>query len=178
MPNFYRLVAVIDDDTLSIDQISHEDHSFTIGDRFPADFPEPVLFAVDGDFGGSLVPTMFLPLPVIRADFLEDLRAAGVANVDDYSAQIRGLEDHKTIVGYRAINIIGAVACADLGRSKYEEFEGMTFFDHLVIDPERVGGATFFRLAEAHEYIVVAKKVVDFIEPGRYPDVQFLPIDS
>lgn len=178
MSEFFRLVAEDDEEALSIDIVSHEDYSFTLGERFADPFPQPVEFVADREIGGSRLPTLFFPEPVVRAEFLQALRRAGVTNCDDYDARIAGLHDGEWIAGYRAINIVGTVACADLQRSDYEAFEGMSFFDNLVIDEARARGADFFRLAEAHEYVVVSARIAKLLDLGEFPDVRLIPIES
>jgi hypothetical protein len=178
MSEFFRLSAVLDDETLTIDLVSHEDFSFTLGTRFPEPFPEPVAFRVDTALGGSRLPTLFLPEPVFRVDFIEHLRQSGVGNIDDYQVRIDYPGGRGHIDGYRAVNIIGSVACVDLERSDYEAFEGMYFFDRLVIDGKKTHGAEFFRVAEAHEYIVVARSLAERLDLRRFPDVELIPLDS
>lgn len=178
MSGFFRLVAEDDEDAISIDLVSHEDFSFTLGERFPKQFPQPVLFEADRDLGGTHLPTLFFPEPVVKEEFLHALRAAGVTNVDDYEVRIAGLRPNEWLPGYRAINIVGAVACADLARSEFESVEGMTFFDRLVLDPARARGADFFRLAEAHEYVIVSARLAQRLDLTAFPDVRLIPIET
>lgn len=178
MSEFFRLISVLDDDTLTVDLVSHEDFSFSAGVRFPEAFPTPVVFRVDAALGGTRLPTLFLPEPLFHADFLEHLRQAGVGNIDDYPARIELPDGKGLIEGYRAVNIIGTVACADLERSEYEAFEGMYFFDRLVIDPAKTRGATCFRVAQAHEFIVLAKPVAERLDLARFPDVGLVALES
>lgn len=178
MSAFFRLMPVFDDDTLTLDIASHDDFCFTLGSRFAEPVPTPVVFRVDVESGGRVWPTLFLPEPVFRADFLEHLRAAGVSNIDDYPVRFDGADGAAHQAGYRAVNIIGNVACADLARSRYEAFEGMHFFDELVIDADKAGAANCFRLAEASEYIILGRSVAEHLELSRFPDVTLVPVAS
>lgn len=178
MSEYFRLVAADDEEAISIDLVSHDDLSFTLGEKFIEPVAQPVEFEADRELGGSRLPTLFFPEPVIKVEFLHALREAGVANVDDYEARIAGLKVGEWIAGYRAVNIVGAVACADLDRSAFEALEGMTFFDKLVIDAKRAGGADLFRLAEAHEYVVVSKRLAERLDLTRFPDVELIPIET
>lgn len=165
---------------MTIDISSHGDFDFTLGARFGADFPEPVLFDVDPDVGGIRIPTLFLPEPVFRADFLTALRKAGAANIDDYAVRISGATGVECAFSenYRVINIIGILDCADLSRSEYEEAEGMKFFDRLVIDASRAQGAGFFRVVHAQEYMVISQALADQLDLSSFPDVHLRSIPT
>jgi len=180
MARYYRLNAQQDDDPIAIDIVSHDDYSFVTGTRFAPPFPEPVIFEIDPEVDGTRVPTLFLPEPVFRADFVEALRRAGVNNIDDYAARIVKERNASSdaVTGYRVVNIIGLVDCVDRRRSEFDEIEGMMMFDKLVIDASRVNGCDFFRVAEAEEYIVVSSALAARLELGAFPDVMLEPIES
>ena len=180
MTLYYRLNVQQDDDPIAIDIVSHDDYSFVTGMRFASPFPEPVVFEIDPEIDGTRVPTLFLPEPVFRADLLEALRRAGVTNIDDYAALIVTERDstHEAVTGYRAVNIIGLVDCADRERSEFDEIEGMMMFDKLVIDASRAAGCDFFRVAEAEEYIVVSSPLAAKLDLGPFPDVVLEPIET
>ncbi len=180
MTNFYRLVALQDDDPTTIDMISHEDFDFTLGTRFKGKVPQPVEFEVDPEVGGPRIPTLFLPEPVFRVEFLALLRRAGVANFDEYEARIVDFNGTECSFSgdYRAVNIVGLLDCADLARSEYEESEGTLFFDQLAIDAGRAQGVELFRVAQAEEYIVIAQSLAQRLDLSRFPDVVLRPIPS
>jgi len=168
---FYRLNPLLDDDTIMVDIASHEDYFFTAGCRFEEPVPEPVEFAVDEGLGGTRWPTLLLPQPVFRADFVAELRRLGVANIDDYAARVVRASTAEVRLDYRAVNIVGAIACADLERSTFDRMDTLYQFERLVIDPGRTGGADFFRLAEDPEIIVVAASVAERIDRTAFPDL-------
>ena len=178
MSHYFRLATEVDDDVLTIDIASHEDLSFTAGVPFADPIDEPIRFRADMELGGSVLPTTFLPEPVFKSDFLQHLRELGVSNIDDYAAEISTPGGKQTIEGYRAVNIVGAVACADLSHSEYEDFEGMFFFDRLVINPMKARSALCFRLAEAHEYILIHQRVAEGLDRKRFPDIVLTPIEA
>lgn len=179
MSSFFRLMPVLTDDTMTIDLKSHEDFSFTMGLRFDKNFKPPVKFKVSNKSGIKTWPTLFLPEPVFHLKFLEHLRQAGVSNIDDYPLSFSGIKNNKKQeTHYRAVNIIGNVSCADLKRSKFEEFDGMYFFDNLIIDEKKAKGKMFFRVAEGAEYIVLSKTLVERLDLSIFPDVMLAPLQS
>lgn len=176
--DWYRLVARQDDDPVTIDRVSHENHDFTLGAKFRSRFVEPVVFEVDGEVGGPRLPTLFLPEPVFSVRFLSMLRQAGGVRLDDYAARIVD-SDGKTCkfsTKYRAVNILELVDCVDMKRSEYEMTEGMRLFDRVVINPKRVGNSDLFRLKHAEEYIVVSKAFAAQLNLSPYRDVSLVPI--
>ncbi len=178
--SFFRLNSLIDDDTTMIDFASHSEFSFTLGEKFDESFHPPVKFNVDPRMKGAIIPTLFLPEPVFKEEFVHHLRRLGVENFDDYDTQILTNKKKSTyILGYRAVNIIGLIFCADLAKSQYELYEDMYFFDRLVINSKKVpSGIDIFRLGEAHEFIIVSKKLADQIDLKSFTDISLIPIES
>jgi hypothetical protein len=84
----------------------------------------------------------------------------------------------KTYSDYKAINIIGLVAAADLSKSKYHAPSGTplidTDFDSLAIDESKARGLLMFRLAESVNAIVVHESVRAHIEKHNIPHIDFV----
>jgi hypothetical protein len=101
-----------------------------------------------------------------------------VDNLDVYDARLFDPQDGKTIDNYKAVNIIGAVAAADLGKSDYSAPSGTalvdTDFDSLVIDEKKAKGLLMFRLAECVTAIVIDERVKQQLARDRIPHLDFL----
>jgi hypothetical protein len=173
---YYALRPLFTDDTVMIDEKSHYDYSLTLGEKMPPDFPEPMLFVVDPEMGTSVLPSTFLPEPVFRREFIAALRQAGVDNIDTYEVSIKGF-DGQPIDGYQAVNILGAVSCANLAESEYEELGEGLVFRRLVIDPARTHGLLMFRLAEFRQRILLAEPIKAKLDE-RFPDVAFEEVEA
>ncbi len=178
--SFYRLVAKLDEETMTIDIISHDDFDFALGERFISKVSEPVKFEVDTEVGGTRLPTLFLPEPVFSIDFLKMLRDAEVDNIDDYAVDIRN--NKKAVCSfsskYRAVNIISSQHCVDLNHSEYEKIEDMLLFDKLVLNAQSAKGSELFRVYQAEEYIVISQSLVNRMDLSQFPDVVLEPIAS
>lgn len=180
MSKFFRLRAIIDEESAVIDMTTHKKFSFTQGIKFNEQIKPPVKFKLDSQLNVDFLPTTFLPEPVFREDFILHLRSLGVKNFDDYEVEI--LYKNKKIKNnskYRVINITSSINCADLKKSQYEKFEDMYFFDKLVIESNKVSaGADIFRVGEAHEFIILTKKIADQINVKYFPDIQIIPVEQ
>jgi hypothetical protein len=115
--------------------------------------------------------TDFFPpaIPLMSATMLEALAEAGVDNIESYPVRLVDPLGQPIPEEFRAVNIIGRVACADLEASQCECDDpddpiGVDF-DSLVIDEDRAEGHRFFRLHEAANGIVVHDSVRRALEP-------------
>ncbi len=139
--------------------------------------PEPLVYALDPDYPGQMLPLYDIAEPLMREDLLGALEQAGVDNLQTYRAVIRDTVKNLEHKNYKAVNIIGVVSCADMDRSERMATTDSTMVDadfrHLVIDEAKTGGALMFRLAEAVSAIVVHEKVKKAIEDAGIPGMVF-----
>lgn len=170
---FFRLWPHLEDDTPDVDLVSHEGLSFTMGARFAVPPREPVRFRAGR--GAARLGHLHFPVPLMSAALVAHLRALGVTTLDDYEARVSG---KGAPAGFRAVNVTAALSCADLERSEFEHFEGMYFFDRLVLDARRAKGAPLFRVKEALEYVVVPATLARAFDAARFPDVRLTPLES
>ena len=109
---------------------------------------------------------------------LSSVRAAGVDNLDVYSASLSDPASGVTHTGYKAVNIIGTVAAANLAESDFQAPSGSplvdTDFDSLVIDEERAKGLLMFRLAECVTAIIIDERVMQRLNQDRIPYLDFV----
>jgi hypothetical protein len=151
------------------------------GVRFTTPIPEPLRFTLDPSAEGSLPYYFRWTIPLMHDDLIAGLREAGVDNIDVYDAVVRDDETGEEYPDFKAVNVIGKVAAADLGASKYVDKPNPLIavqFDSLAIDEKKAGSLLMFRLAESVTAIVVHEKVRDvlkareilvgFIEPKNF----------
>lgn len=119
-------------------------------------------------------------VPLFREDFVAALRKAGADNLDTYDTLVEDPDSGTTSRQYKAVNIVGLVAAADMAKSEATVHPGGPVvdvdFDRLVLDESRARGALMFRLAESTAAIFVHDQLrrslleagfqnLDFIEP-------------
>jgi hypothetical protein len=172
-----------DRDRAGIGEVLNTDVSWRTGHRFGAPPPVPVQVELNPEFPGEMMPMFDSGILLFSNRMLEALAAAGVDNLDSYDAVIRDPASGKSWTDYKAVNIVGVVACADLSKSKWSAPGGTPLvdadFDALVIDEKKAGDALMFRLAECVTAIVIHEKVrrsleehridfLDFTEPAQW----------
>lgn len=121
--------------------------------------------------------------PLFRDDLILAMRECGVDNLQAFDAIVHDSENGANYTNYKAVNIVGLMAVADMEKSVATVHEGPALidveFDKLVIDEKKARGAFMFRLAEATGTILVHERVRDcllrkgfgkdlaFFEPGE-----------
>jgi hypothetical protein len=157
-----------DQDRAGIGDILNTEVPWQTGRRFETPPPTPVEVTLNPEFPGIMVPMFDSGILLLSDPMLAAIRSAGVDNLDTYDAVIRDPATGKSYTNYKAVNIIGVVACADLSKSTYRAPSGSalvdTDFDSLAIDEKKTGGALMFRLAECVTAIVIHAKVRKALE--------------
>jgi len=102
-------------------------------------------------------------VPLFRDDFLSAIREAGVTNIEDFPVVLRNAEKGLELTNYKAVNILGLVACADMKKSEFTDVTGTGMiavaFRKLVIDEKAAQGLYMFRLGQAVASIIVHERV-------------------
>lgn len=116
--------------------------------------------------------------PVWRDDFIQALRQCGVYNFDTYAVAITEPDSDVIYTNYKAVNILGLVAAADMSKSIATVHDGIPLidvdFDELVIDEKKTRGIKMFRLAESTNAILVHESLRDaLIAKGFGSDLAF-----
>ncbi|HET9985775.1 MAG TPA: hypothetical protein VFQ38_19410 [Longimicrobiales bacterium] len=168
----------MDRDRATIGEVPEiEGVSWMTGQRIAVPLRTPIEVDLDTSEGDALVPMFNSGILLLREDMVAALREAGVDNLDVYDAIIHDRDtgvDHRN---YKAVNIVGAVACADLGASQHVAHGEPVIdvdFDGLVIDESKTGGALMFRLAESINGIIVHESVKDHLERAGIPYLDFI----
>lgn len=121
--------------------------------------------------------------PLFRDDLIAALRAFGVNNFEAYNVAIFDPDNGQTYTNYKAINIIGLIAAADMDKSNATVHPngpplGDVDFDGLVIDETKTHGEWFFRLAESTNAIIVHKRVRDYLLEKGFNDLVFYEAEN
>ena len=163
--------------------------SWIKGQLIDTPVPQPLQFTVEPDEDDrepdepGVLLEMYQDSYVLMTNRLVDaLHEAGVDNLQLFDAVISDPRTGSISADYKVVNVVGVVACADLGRSTYTATGTPLIdvsFDRLVIDPQRAGGLLLFRLAESLSAIIVHERVkshllakgfdmLTFRDPAKY----------
>jgi len=163
--------------------------SWIKGQLIDTPVPQPLPFSVepdeddrDPDEPGVLLEMYQDSYVLMTTRLVDALREAGVDNLQVYDAVISDPRTGSVADNYKVVNVVGVVACADLGRSTYTATGAPLIdvsFDSLVIDEKRAGGLLLFRLAESLSAIIVHERVkrhllakgfdmLTFRDPAKY----------
>ena len=151
--------------------------SFLAGSRFETPLKAAIRCSLDPAWGPELPILLGEWIPIWRSDFISALQDAGVDNLDLYDAVIEnpftGQEEHQ----YKAVNVVGLVAAADLSKSKYTSFSSPpridTMFTSINIDESLTQGLLLFRMAESVSDVIVHEKIKLALE-GQFPTLEFI----
>jgi len=140
--------------------------------------PQPLRYTLNVDYEGD-TKAMYQAeaVPLMRDDVIAALTKAGVDNVQYFDAVVVNPKTGDEYRNYKAFNIVGLVAAADMQQSRVMEGSTSTMgdvdFDELFIDETKARGHLFFRLAECISAIVVDEPVRGAIEAAEIPGFVF-----
>jgi hypothetical protein len=134
--------------------------SFVSGSLITERVETPMVFTTNARSAAQVPDFWGEGMPVMSRRFLMLLEQAGVDNLQTFPAVVRSDVSGEVWEGYFAVNILGMIQCADLGRSTYTEiFPGSFSFDELAIDASLAKDALLFRLKESPSTIIIHKTV-------------------
>ena len=163
--------------------------SWIKGQLIDTPVPQPLPFTVEPDEDDrepdepGVLLEMYQDSYVLMTKRLVDaLQEAGVDNLQLFDAVISDPRTGMVSADYKVVNVVGVVACADLGKSTYTTSGAPLIdvsFDSLAIDEKRAGGLLLFRLAESLSAIIVHERVkshllakgfdmLTFRDPAKY----------
>ncbi len=138
--------------------------SWMTGARFAEGPQEPIeLFWDPQTEHGEMVAFYDLGPVLMRSDLVAALKDCGVDNFDTYPVVVRSGSGREVRHEYVAVNIVGAIAAADMIQSDVEDAsDGLldVLFSSLVIDEKRVRGQLMFRSVESIRTILVHQTVM------------------
>jgi hypothetical protein len=161
-----------------------EDVSWWRGAVITLPIPDPLPFELssyapdspdEDQYMGAFIET---DPPLWRDDFIQALRDSGVYNFDTYDVAITDPDDGTVHTNYKAVNILGLVAAADMEKSVATVHDGIPLidvdFDELVIDEKKTKEIQLFRLAESTNAVLVHERLRDaLLEKGFGSDLAF-----
>ena len=174
MTKYYMLECYGPDDVerAGIAQVEGlDDVNWMLGRALTDSIPSPIRITLDAD-DGVMLPMFNSEILLFSDALIGVLERAGVDNLDLYECVLSNPVTGTTFTDYKAVNIIGLVAAADMGKSKYQAPTGLVTdvdFDSLVIDQARVGDLLLFRLAECVSGIVVHESVKRAVDASGIP---------
>jgi hypothetical protein len=178
MPTYYMLECYgpAEADRAAVrDVLNDDDFSWNLGRKFASPPPAPIQVKIEP---GLMMPMFNRGILLFSDQMLSVLAAAGVDNLDAYPATLEDLESGQIHQNYKAINILGVVAAADLSKSQYVAHSASklidTDFDSLAIKEDAARGLLLFRLAEAVSGIVIHERVKQALEAAGIQYLDFV----
>ena len=146
--------------------------------------PNPIRFTLKPqsphawDHGPHLPSYLGASVPLFTDDLIAALQECGVSNLVTYPTAITDPDNGQVYTHYKAVNIIGLIAAADMQASNAAlPPSGPALidvdFDGLVIDSGKTRGALFFRLAESTNALIVHESVRDHLLAKGFDDLAF-----
>ena len=136
----------------------------------------PLEVIMDGD--GLMMPMFNRGILLFRDDLLSALKSAGVENLQLFDAVLIDPVANVRYETYKAVNVVGLIAAADLEKSEYSTPSGIpridTDFDSLALDPSKIKDTYMFRLAESVNAIVIRHNVKQAVEGAGIPYIDFV----
>ena len=154
-----------------------DEFSWISGRSFPEPPPTPIVVELEGEPEDVIVSMYSVGVLLLRDDILEAFKDAGVDNYDSYPAEIKNPNTDEILNNYKAVNIIGRVAAANLDESEHVAHGEPVVdvdFDGLVIDEGKTRGLKLFRLAECMTGIVIHDSVQKVILEHGINDLDFV----
>jgi len=147
------------------------------GKPIAIDVPDPLVFVLDPERPGQLKAMYSNKIPVMRDDLVEAIQSAGVDNLELFPAVVRDTVNKVDHKDYKAFNVVGVIACADMDATEMMGISDSTMIDadieSLVVDESKTGGALLLRLAEAVNAIIVHESVMEAVEERGIEGMSF-----
>jgi len=124
-------------------------------------------------------PIMYAFFPhvnLMSTRLVQTLASAGVDNLEIFPARITDPNTGAVYDDYCAVNVVGLVECADMGKSEHTPLADVYTFRELVIVPEKTMGLPLFRLAESPIDIIVNEQVANAIRNANFPELVLEPV--
>ena len=148
------------------------------GQRVSDNVATPMRYTLDADRPGNLC-AMYddMVFPIMSDELVEALLAAGVDNLELFDAVVEDPTSGTQHSNYKAFNVVGVVAAADMDASKTMGISDSSKidvdFDSLAIDEGKASGHRLFRLAENVSAIIVDDAVKKEVERRGIPGMTF-----
>lgn len=115
---------------------------------------------------------------LMQQKLIDLLKSLGIDNLQIFPAEIKHEDTDESVPGYAVVNIVGAVACADMSKSDASPLATAHYFNKLVIDPVATGGLLMFRVEESPMRVLVHEKVAKAVQASGFVGLTFEAIDE
>ncbi len=148
------------------------------GARISIQVPQPLQYTLSSTYRGTPKAFYSPGVPLIRNDLVDALREASVDNFELFDAVLKDPITGQEFNEYKAFNVLGLVAAADMDKSKRAPINLDSemidvFFDSLVIDNTKTQGLLMFRLAQSVDAIIIHERVKQAVEKRGIPGMVF-----
>jgi hypothetical protein len=147
------------------------------GHEIRYDVPTPLVYGLDPDYPGDLLPFYKSAAPLMHEKLIDVITRAGADNLQLFDAVLDDPQRSIRHSDYKAVNVIGLVAIADLSKSETmgtSDSEKIDVdFHRLVIREQIPGEYLIFRMAESVNAIVVHERIKQRIEAVSIPGMTF-----
>ena len=180
---YYRLNRLLYEEPqfvpIRLEDVTATDVLWGQGMLYTGTVPRPLRASLSADCG-NVMPDLDLGKPPIISQRLADaLAKAGVDNLQLFEIEISDPRNRAVYRDHLAMNVIGAVSCADLEASEYRSRDiPRVNFTKLVIDEQRAAGLHLFRLAESLKYILISQQVRDALVSMPLVGVRISSLDE
>lgn len=154
------------------------DVPWTMGVRWNQPVRQPIRCELNPKRGPKLRDAFLIDIPLFSTRLLEAILSKGVDNLQCFDSELTDLSG-QVHTNYKAVNIIGAVKCADLGKSQYRQPPGYPYleFSHLVLDGKKARGLDLFRLGEHPGRIMLSERVAEAVQALPPVGITLLPVE-
>jgi len=146
--------------------------------------PNPIKFSLEPFNPHSADDSQHMPsyleaaAPLFSDALIQALTECGVDNLEVYPVAIRDPDNGEVFTNYKAVNVIGLIAAADMETSNATVHPNGppiidVDFDGLVIDENKAHDLLFFRLAESTNAIIVHETVRNYLLNKGFTDLAF-----
>jgi len=167
-----------DERRASVDTVDNaESLNWMLAEPFREPVPTPIKVTLNA-YEGLMMPMFSASILLMSDELVAALAEAGVDNLDLYDAELFNPATNERFTNYKAVNIIGAVAAADLAQSECQLHGDAQFdvdFDSLVLDEAKTHELLIFRLAECVTGIAVHDKVKRCVERRGIQHLDWVP---
>lgn len=170
--------AATADDYSNTDDSPVTDIAWSMGQLHVGDVKQPLVCNLNPKRGKLLRDVYLVDIPLFSSRLVSALQSAGVTNLQCFAGGVRAPDGHLHL-NYQAVNIVGAIACADLNRSLVipGSVPPLMDFRKLVIREKHAAGQHFFRLYEDCS-IIVSEKIKKLIDDGGFVGFSLLPVET
>jgi len=147
------------------------------GSKHPKRLAEPIEVELNDEYGTEMADIFDDNILLMSAALVDGLKDAGVDNFDSYDVELIDKKRSQSFEGYKAIQVIGRIAAADMSASDSFDPTGaghtLVQFRELHLDEGAIKDALMFRLHESVSTLIVHQQVADKL---RNLDLRFVSL--